>query len=58
LNASIITDKTAIDLSAKSGKSLCETKALLDYIIHLKNKTTHFEADVIALNKKIASFKR
>ncbi len=58
LNTSTISDKTATDLAAKSGKSLEETKALLDYIIYLKNKPLHSEKELINLNKKIASFKQ
>lgn len=53
-----ISDKTAKDLALKSGKSLTETKALIDYIIYLKNKTHHTEEDVIALHKKIDTFKK
>jgi len=58
LNTSSITDKTAADLAAKSGKSLTETKLLLEYIIYLKNKPSHSEGDLIELNKKITSFKQ
>ena len=58
LNTNAITDNTATILAAKSGKSLEETKALLEYIIYLKNKASHSEQDVINLNKKIASFKQ
>ena len=57
LDTTTINDKTAKDLSAKSGKSITETKALLDYIIYLKNKTRHSEQDVIQLNRKITAFK-
>ncbi|NJB70490.1 hypothetical protein GGR42_000952 [Saonia flava] len=58
MDTSTIDDKTAKDLAAKSGKALKETKELIDFIIHLKNKTQHSEQDVIALNKKIDSFKK
>ena len=58
LDTNTINEKTASDLSAKSGKPLAETKALLEYIIYLKNKGSHSEQDVIALNKKIAAFKQ
>ncbi|MEX0290678.1 MAG: DUF4350 domain-containing protein, partial [Flavobacteriaceae bacterium] len=58
LNNTTITAKTATDLAAKSGKSVSETKELLDYIIYLKNKREHSEQDLIQLNKKIASFKQ
>lgn len=58
INTNSINDKIAADLAAKSGKSLGETKALLEYIVYLKNKPAHAEQDVIELNKKIASFKQ
>ncbi len=58
LNTTTINDKTARDLAAKSGKSITETKELVDFIIYLKNKSTHSEQDVIQLNKKITVFKQ
>ncbi|MBT8184817.1 MAG: DUF4350 domain-containing protein [Eudoraea sp.] len=58
LDTNAITDKTAADLAAKSGKSITVTKALLEYIIYLKNKPSHSEQDVIELNKKITAFKQ
>ena len=57
LNTSTVSDKTATDLAAKSGKTLKETKSLLDFIVYLKNKPVHSEKDLIELNKKIAAFK-
>lgn len=58
LNIATISDKTAFELASKSGKSLSETKAILDFIIYLKNKNEHSEQDMIALSKKIATFKQ
>ena len=58
LNIATISDKTADELASKSGKSVSETKAILDFIIYLKNKKTHSEQDVVALSKKIATFKQ
>lgn len=57
LDTTAITDNTATNLAAKSGKSVAETTALLEYIVYLKNKPAHSEQDLIDLNKKIASFK-
>ncbi len=57
LNITTISSKTSGDLAARSGKSITETKALLDFILYLNNKKTHSEKDIIELNKKIASFK-
>ncbi len=58
IDTTVINEKTARDLAAKSGKSLTETKELIDWISHLKNKTVHTEQDMITLNKKITSFKQ
>lgn len=58
LNMTTIKENTAAALAAKSGKSISETKGLLDYIIYLKNKNEHSQQDLIQLNKKIASFKQ
>ena len=52
-----ITDKTPQDLAAKSGKSLTETKILLDFIGYLKSKNVHTVEDLKELNKKLTSFK-
>ncbi len=57
LDTTVINNKTAEDLAAKSGKTITETKDLLDFIVHLKNKGQHTEQDIIQLNKKITSFK-
>jgi len=58
LNTETINEKTATDLSAKSGKPLSETQDIIDLIIHLKSKIHHNEQDVIALNKKLNQFKK
>ena len=58
LNTETITEKTARDLSAKSGKPLSETQEIIDLITHLRNKTHHSEQDVIQLNKKLNQFKK
>ncbi len=56
LNIESINEKTARDLSAKSGKPISETQDILDLIIHLKSKTHHSEQDVIHLNRKLNQF--
>lgn len=58
LDTSTLNEKTIQTLAAKSGKSLEEVKKLLEYILYLKNKAMHSEQDLIALNKKITTFKR
>ena len=57
LNTETITEKTARDLSAKSGKPLSETQEIIDLITYLRNKIHHSEQDVIQLNKKLNQFK-
>ena len=58
LNTETITEKTARDLSAKSGKPLSETQEIIDLITYLRNKIHHSEQDVIQLNKKLNQFKK
>ncbi|QLG46420.1 DUF4350 domain-containing protein [Costertonia aggregata] len=58
LDTNTINDKTAQDLASKSGKSITETKELLDMILYLKDKKQHTEQDLIELNKKITAFKQ
>ena len=58
LDTTKISEKTAKDLAAKSGKPLADTVGLLDFIKYLKNKSHHTESDVIELNKKITAFKK
>ncbi len=57
INTVVIDHKTVSDLSAKSGKSIAETKALIDLLIHLKNKQQHSEQDLMDLEKKLNKFK-
>lgn len=58
LSTESITETTASDLAAKSGKPLSETQDIIGLILHLKNKVHHSEQDVIQLNKKINQFKK
>lgn len=58
LDTNTINEKTARDLAIKSGKSMAQTKELVDFIVYLKNKARHTEQDIIQLNKKITSFKK
>lgn len=58
IDTSILNEKTIQVLASKSGKGMEETKNLIEYIIKLKNKTTHNEQDSIELNKKITAFKQ
>lgn len=43
-------------LAIKSSNKKEDTKALIDYIVYLKSKPNHTEADLIQLNKLIESF--
>ena len=43
-------------LAVKSGNSKEDTKVLVEYIIYLKSKNNHTEAELIELNKKIEQF--
>ncbi len=51
-------ERTIQLLAAKSGKDLDQTKKLTEFIIRLKNKSSHTEQDSIELNKKITAFKQ
>lgn len=53
-----INEKTIQVLAAKAGKDVQETKSLIEYILKLKNKSTHTEQESIELNKKITAFKQ
>lgn len=53
-----INEKTIQVLAARAGKDLQETKSLIEYILKLKNKSTHAEQESIELNKKITAFKQ
>jgi len=57
INTAHLNEKTARDLAIKSGRSVEEAKSLLDFIIHIKQKKTHSQEDLIVLNKKIEPFK-
>ena len=57
INTVILEDKTVRDLSAKTGKPIAETKALIDLLIQLKNKKQHSEQDLINLEKKLNKLK-
>lgn len=43
-------------LAIKSGNSKEDTKALIDYLVFLKSKSTHTEKELIELNKKLETF--
>ncbi|PWL37540.1 hypothetical protein DKG77_14620 [Flagellimonas aquimarina] len=58
MDTSILNEKAIQVLASKSGKGMEETKNLIEYIIKLKNKSTHNEQDSIELNKKITAFKQ
>ncbi|NKI26346.1 DUF4350 domain-containing protein [Arenibacter sp. 6A1] len=58
INTDDLSDKTAKELSAKSGKPLKETKEVLEFLKQLKLKTKHSEEDLIALHKKTSTFKK
>jgi hypothetical protein len=58
MDTSILNEKAIQVLASKSGKGMEETKNLIEYIVKLKNKTTHNEQDSIELNKKITAFKQ
>ena len=58
LDISDISDKTVLELSAKTGKNKEEVKRLLELIVTLKNKNVHTEEDSIKLDKIITDFKR
>ncbi|NAY93177.1 DUF4350 domain-containing protein [Muricauda sp. JGD-17] len=53
-----LNERTIQILAAKAGKEVGETKALITFIMALKNKTSHSEEDSIELNKKITAFKQ
>ncbi|MDC6367061.1 MULTISPECIES: DUF4350 domain-containing protein [Flavobacteriaceae] len=53
-----LNEKTIQILASKAGKSIQETKDLIEFILRLKNKSSHTEHDSIQLNKKITAFKQ
>ncbi|MBO0324008.1 DUF4350 domain-containing protein [Muricauda sp. CAU 1633] len=58
IDTSQLDGKTIQILAARAGKEVGETKKLIEYILNLKNKSTHTEQDSIELNKKITAFKQ
>ncbi|WP_420601041.1 DUF4350 domain-containing protein [Flagellimonas sp.] len=58
VDTSQLNERTYQVLAAKAGKGIKETKELMEYIVHLKNKNTHTEQESIELNKKITAFKQ
>ncbi|GAA3514052.1 hypothetical protein GCM10022393_29920 [Aquimarina addita] len=56
LNTNELNPQFIEKLAVKSNHSLQETEELINYIRQLKEKTTHSEADLITLNKKIEAF--
>ncbi|WP_350291420.1 DUF4350 domain-containing protein [uncultured Croceitalea sp.] len=58
IDTSTLNEKTIHQLAAKSGKSIEEIKKLIEFILYLKNKSSHSEQDTIELTKKITAFKK
>ena len=58
IDTSSLNEKTVQQLASKAGKSIKETKELIEFILGLKNKNVHSEQDSIELNKKITAFKQ
>ncbi|WP_167333115.1 DUF4350 domain-containing protein [Maribacter forsetii] len=58
LNTSVLDENLITQLSAKAGKPKEETKALIELILNLKNKTVHTEQDSLTLVQKINTFKQ
>lgn len=58
LNTSVLDENLITQLSAKAGKPKEETKALIELILSLKNKTVHTEQDSLTLVQKINTFKQ
>ncbi|MBP0905375.1 DUF4350 domain-containing protein [Mariniflexile gromovii] len=56
LNTNELGDHFISKLAIKSSNKKEDTKALIDYIVYLKSKSNHTEADLIQLNKLIESF--
>lgn len=56
LNTNELSENFISKLAAKSTNKKEDTKALIDYIVYLKSKSTHTEADLIQLNKLIETF--
>ena len=58
VNTTVLDEKLIAQLNAKAGKSIEETKDLIEFILSLKNKPIHSEQDAIVLAKKINTFKQ
>lgn len=58
LDTSTLDERTIGLLAAKAGKGTAQTKALIEYILLLKGKGAHTEAESLELNKKITAFKQ
>ncbi|MFI0430651.1 DUF4350 domain-containing protein [Mariniflexile sp. HMF6888] len=56
LNTNELNESFISKLAIKSSNKKEDTKALIDYIVYLKSKPNHTEADLIQLNKLIESF--
>jgi len=57
IDTGTLSEKTIQVLASRAGKSMEETKGLIEFILHLKQKKAHTEQDSIELNKKINAFK-
>jgi hypothetical protein len=58
IDTSQLDEKTIQVLALRAGKEVGETKNLIDFVLNLKNKSTHTEQDSIELNKRITAFKQ
>jgi hypothetical protein len=58
IDTGTLSEKTIEVLASRAGKSMEETKSLIEFILHLKQKKAHTEKDSIELNKKITAFKQ
>jgi hypothetical protein len=58
IDTSQLDEKTIQVLASRAGKEVWEIKNLIEYILSLKNKSTHTEQDSIELNKRINAFKQ
>ena len=56
LNTNELSENFISRLAIKSSNKKEDTKALIDYIVYLKSKSTHTETDLIQLNKLIETF--
>ncbi len=58
IDTSQLDGKTIQVLASRAGKEVGEIKKLMEYILNLRNKSTHTEQDSIELNKRINAFKQ